>query len=248
MNKFVEILKSINELSPLADRDLSDIPSGGYAGFAAAKRNAQDTVEKLKQEYRDLLLVNAAVVFLVTEKNDPEYFDKVTKFVDISTKEGVNVIIDGSDLYNRMASKLDHAVSMDPRRQYMVDHAVGFAESLREEARKVDIRTGSVGYSERLVLNNFEETLDFVKNTVRNLYGDIINALFIRKSLVDQALEAKHSTKMLPVVVYGLTTNEVENMKPSFNVNLTINLDDVKVDKKFALTQFSDLKTLFNNQ
>jgi hypothetical protein len=248
VSKFSEILKNLDDLRPIAERDLSEIPRDGLPGVTAAKRAAQDEVERLRELYKEQLMSSSAVVFLTTDRNDPDYFEKVTKFVDLSKKEGLNVIVDGSDFYNRIAAKVDLIVSLDPRRQYMVDNAVLFAETLREECAKIGIRTGSVGFTERLILNNFDETLTFVRDTVRRVYGDIINDVFMRTSIVAQAIEARHANKMLPIVAYGLTSNEVEVLKNSFNTNLVVSLDEVKVDKKFALQQFSDLKTLFNSK
>ena len=248
MSNFSEILKNIEDLRPVAERSLDGIPNSTLAGHQAAKRNAQETIEQLRNSYKELLMASSAVIFLTTNVNDPDYFSKVTKFVDISKKEGLSVVVDGSDFYNRIAVKVDTMVGVDPRRQYMIDNAVVFAETLREEVAKLGVRTGSVGFTERLVLGNFDETLAFVRNTVRNLYGDTLTTLSIRNSIIDQALEAKHANKMLPIVVYGLTQSEVDNISSTFNTNLTVSLDDVKVDKKFALTQFTDLKTLFNSK
>jgi hypothetical protein len=248
VSKFADILKNIEELRPIAERSLDGIPSNTIAGHQAAKRTAQETIETLRDSYKQLLLAGSAVVYLTTANNDPDYFEKVTRFVDVSKKEGVSVIVDGTDFYSRIAVKLDSMIGADPRRQYMVDNAVVFAETLREEAAKLGIRTGSVGFTERLVLNNFDETLTFVRNTVRNLYGDSLNLISIRNAIVNQAIEAKHANKMLPIVIFGLTPSEVESISTTFNTNLTVSLDDVKVDKKFALTQFTDLKTLFNSK
>lgn len=235
MNKIQELVKELDVLEIQAGVNPEDFPMESRASHTIVKRQAQDRFDELSMQYKSMLQDNLAVLFLVSDDEE-----KQAKFLELADKEGASVVVDVNALYKRLANIIDSMFLND--RQYTPNHAHRLMQELVLEGRQVGVfNLTNLNYTP-IFLNNLTETTTFVKQTVRNGTGDGVNILAITKQVLNLALQKRLTGRMVPIIMTGITQEELPAFQQAFVVNHLVNLDkNSKVDKKFVVHTLTDL-------
>jgi len=94
------------------------------------------------------------------------------------------------------------------------------------------------------VLNTKEETLNFIREVVRNELGDAFNAEYLKKAIAREGLKIRYMGAVAPVIVVNATPEETVGLGQLFGrgtVTVTISNEDT-VNEEFINQTFKNVK------
>ncbi len=176
---------------------------------AIAKRQAADSLEALKNEYRDQVSTRVVKVFVYGESG------RVKDMADYLDSKGA-VVVDGQAMYNALAVPVE--ATIDPRARSFDSHQT---LRLRQEyfdmaqilglSEVPDLKTAQSDY-DALMLTP-DRTLEAVKKIIRRTAGDGLNQLYLAKKVVNDLLDAEVDANWVPVIITGGTQQEIVGLQ-----------------------------------
>ncbi len=229
-----ERLSLYNQTKKMAEADLSGWDRRTIMGVQTAKQQAGKDLEGIRKSYNEGVAKVIAKVFLT---GSPE---KTAKFAAYAETEGA-IIVDGAGLYRDLATPIEAMI--DPRRRtFDTGHVVRLYQELSDFAQKNGIKE----MPEPKVDNNdynggapdFNTVVDIVRKSIRRTSEDDLNVLYLQNKILDKALD-KETTKVTPVVIYGLSQDEIKNLSEKLfpgqpAVTASVDTVDVEDDKSMG--------------
>ena len=193
------------------------------AGIQTAVMQAQGKVEALKTEYGATVQKNGVAIFLYGPP------DKTQEFAALVSGMGEAVVIDGAELYKRIADRIEPAIGRD--RSINAEHVAMMHRALGEISKEISVWLSRVvSFSTQNVVKDGAATLEYVRNSIRNELGDELNSTYLKSVLAREALKIRYMGYVAPVIILNVTPEESVGLGLLFGKgrsNVEIAADDV---------------------
>lgn len=234
-----EILKNIDEAERLAAIDPNEPQySRTRAGIEQKIKGAKERVVKLKAEYATTVQQNGVAIFL----QGPQ--DKVDQFTKLVNDQAEAVVVDAEELYTqRFLPVLEGSLGMS--RTWSPTQTAIMHRLLAEVGKELNVYlTRAMRLPASAVLPTKQDTLNFIRTTMRDEMGDDFNANYLKKSVAREGLKIRYMGAVAPVIVVNASAEETVGLGQLFGRGkaiVTINEDDV-VNQEFIKTTFKNVQ------
>ncbi len=232
MNDLTSILEQLRVYRETLERDPDEVPARTRPGFENLRREAKDGIKGLTKEYGDKLYASSICFY----PNGPE--EKVTEFVAVAQQEAPSMIaVNARDLYTRLANSI--WPSMEYKGQFTMDCYSSLVRELRYVAMDLDVaEIKPPRYGEPFACSKFSELVEYVTKLVREAMGDDLNKLYLRKQIVDCAIENK-LTSALPIILIGAAPDEAKALGEEFTIFAPVPISSTtEITPEFAISTF----------
>ena len=226
------ILQEIEKTKPTATLDLTLGNESTFRGREGMKRAAVDRLEQLKTDYKKALI--ESTFFIILTGANRTLFNEVASNPDFECFS-----VDPENFYNDLSSRVDTKLFGRESTKYLFNIA---NNALYDKALEIGVSRNSITeikFDERynMAVKNHAELAALLKKAVNDQIGSEIVGLDALTSIVDRALEKKHTSSVTAVL---LNTGD-EN----FALVLQKNLTRLKT-KTFVVVAGKASKTLQN--
>lgn len=200
-----ETLEQYQNAKKLADMDTSALPYRTRPAIEIAVGEARQKVVFLRKEYEEGILTNAVGCFV---SGPPE---SESKFSILGAQIGKTLTIKGDQFYRNVADRVEANFPKD--RGFNPDTFATLVSAVRAEVAGTleVVSMPSMKYIEAFLATS-EDVFNFCRDRIREAFGDELNGLFLRKSLVDTALAMGYAENVTPAVVTGCSLGEVATL------------------------------------
>lgn len=207
--------------------------SGILSSIGAAKTR----LDALKRDYANSIMTNGVAIFLYGPAN------KTDEFIQLVQKLNGAVVVDGAELYKRIASVVEPAIGRDRRfgtTQTAIMHRV-----IGEISKELNVWVSrAMKLPSDVVLADANATLDFVRTSVRDQMGDDMNLTFLKNAIAREALKIRYKDPVAPVLLSNLTPEESVGIGMVFgrgraNIELT---ENETIDEEFIKKTFKNIQ------
>lgn len=239
-----DVLAALESAKTDAAINPEEWPAHTRPSIEIRKRQAQDSVESLTKQYRDLLRKGVEVIAVI----GPE--DKVAKFKDVVEDEGSSVVVDAGSLYVKLATPVDATIGRE--REFRVPQLYRLIEEMAEMGKQLGIRSlpypndpNTLGKT----VPTFEDTVAAVRTSIRATGGDELMIRYIEEQALKEAEAVGYTQRVLPVVVFGLTEPEVTALSSTlFAGNVTIiDLSKDAATQNTLIKTYKSIKSKYKN-
>lgn len=170
------------------------------------KMQAEDEVKSLTAAYKTLVVNHLFRVFVGG--------DRVREFSEFAVKEGA-VVVDGAHLYTHLAKALWESQDPNdrkfgPHQQFRLITELSYYGQAQQYFSMMAPQFDPADMDAPTPTLN--DLVSMVRRSVRNANRDDLNRMHLEKTIVSQALEAGACTNIIPVIITGLTSEEVHEM------------------------------------
>ena len=226
-------LKEYNDNLALANLNLDDVPRNVRAGRESQKRDAEANMETFRDRYAGAL--RKAVFGLAVVGPDTE------EFVRIAKEEAEVLVVDGSELYKRIADRV--APSMGTNREFGVSHYSTVITELRTIAQELNVFSmPSPKWSEPVSVGDEVGLLKHITSMVDSGVGLDLAALYITRQILTAGLAAGADKNTVPVLVTGLGDKATQMLPKLFHEGRNALVQANEVNKEFVLDTFNKVK------
>lgn len=246
MNSTLEQL--VTDIEQAEKTALIDADDPQYArtrtGILSAIGAAKARLETLKNKYAEGVLTNGVAIFLYGPA------DKAEQFTAKVTELGGAVVVDGSEMYKRIAAVVEPAIGRD--RRFGTTQAAIMHRVLGEVSNEVKVwLSRAIKLPAEVILPDAAATLTFVRNAVRGTAGDELNAQYLKVALAREALKIRYKDPVVPVLITNTTSEEAFGLGLLFGkgrANVELNETD-EINEEFVKKTFKNIqKNLKNNK
>lgn len=238
MSDLAKLAKELSETQKLASMDPEAVSWQARASVTAMVRDARERAEKLKVQYLRVVRANTLGIFLVGDAA------RVSAFASIANQEAGTFVVDGSQLYKRLAAKVQ--ASIGSSREFGPTQLEGVIAGLREIAPELGIREMEMPRLTRLgVVKDEAELVAHVRNLIRDTFSDDLLRVYIDAQVNKLAVDSGFTGTVFPVAISGVEPEEVAAVAAIFTTSHTVEAgttDDGEVTKDFVLKQLQTLK------
>lgn len=206
-------------------------------GILSAIGAAKARLETLKTQYAEGVLYNGVAIFLYGPR------DKTEQFEQSVANLGGAVVIDGSEMYQRIALPVERAIGRD--RKFGVEQTSIMHRVLGEVSNEVKVWISrALKLPTDVILPDAAATLAFVRNTVRAAVGDDLNATYLKTALAREALKIRYKDPVVPVLITNTTPEEAFGLgllfgKGRANIELT---EADEINEEFIKKTFKNIQ------
>jgi hypothetical protein len=202
-----DVVAEIKELEKILDTDIRLVQPAQVRAAQAARLRAEKRIETLRSEYERALVDNIVLIAAVGAE------DKVDEFCYLASEEQVPITVN-STLYRGVAERCLNMVGRNGGK-VSVDVFARMVEEVVEVARELEVvEMPELHY--KSVKPSTVHSVDDMEEAVRNcvvaaMQNDLLKVYLKRRILSDLCLVGFAGT-VAPVVVTGLTAEEVSNL------------------------------------
>lgn len=224
------IIQEIEKTLPVAKLDLTLGNESTFRGREGIKRAAVDKLEQLKTDYKKALI--ESTFFIILTGANRKAFNDVASNPDFECFS-----VDPDNFYRDLASRVDTKLFGRESTKYLFNIA---NNALYDKALEIGISRNSlmeIKFDERYnrAVKNSEELAGLLKQAINDQIGSEVVGLDAISSILEQALDKKHSGSITPVLLN--TSDE------AFALDLQKNLTRLKT-KTFIVVAGKASKTL----
>lgn len=195
-----KVLEEMKKVRPMAEQDTDSGPVETITARRGQKRNAQEQLKNLRNEYSDMLLRTAA--FIVTVGSEAEAFNEAV------TSDGSCLSAPAEGFYEDLAARVHPTLYQGKDPGANLFDVV--SRHLEDKAREL----GITEYPQllfkaqyRRMISSQSEFVSLLKQAVTEQVGGEIVGINAVRSLTDKAIKAEHKLPVTPVL---LTTKDQE--------------------------------------
>jgi hypothetical protein len=206
-DKLKQVLDDLKKAEKKASLDVLAWPDARTRPSAQLRKSqGEEGVVRLTKEYGQLFPRHVFRVFMVGPK--------AQEFATFAAGAGA-VTTDGSELYTLLAKGV--AQSQDPKRPSFGPHQIvrltaelmfygkaqGYVSLMAPSPKQTDIDTPTPTEA---------ALTEKVRAAIRSTNADELNRLHIEKDVLAKAIKSGANTDIIPVVITGLTTEEIQSL------------------------------------
>jgi len=239
------ILKNLDDAERMAAIDPNEPQyTKTRAGIETAIKGAKDRVQKLKGDYATTVQANGVAIFL----HGPE--GKVQEFTTLVRDLGEAVVIDAAELYTQRFLPVLEG-SLGPKREWNSTQAAIMHRLLAEVGKELKVfMTRAMRLPATMTLPEKSDTLNFIRNTIREELGDDFNAQYLRNAVAREGLKIRYMGAVAPVIVVNATPEEAIGLGQLFGrgkATVTITDEDT-VNEEFIKATFKSVQKQIKNK
>lgn len=189
-----KIVQEIKQLKPLAEEDIASGPRETYAGREGRKRNAQERMKTLREQYIDEL--RRSSVFILICGSDRDLFSEVAE------KEFGCFVADPEGFYKDLANRMPKELYDQKASTSNLFDIVG--RHLEDKANEMQI----LGYPQLIMKQDYlraihgkEDFVALIKQAINEQVGSEIVGINAVRSIADIAIDSGHGSKVTPIVM-----------------------------------------------
>ena len=233
-----ELLEKINETKNLSELDLSAWDPRTRPGMEMRKAESKTELASLLNQYRNELTGRIFGIFALGTNGG--------RFAELS-EGNFGITVDALSLYKRLAKA---AMGLwKPGNNFSVDQVGRITEELYDVARELGIESmPNVRLTAELSVSikDEEDMVSHCKKFVETYLNSDLAKMYMIKEALDRAVELRWSGRVLPVIFYNLSKDDMGGMQkqPSivakgraFDSN-----EEETISEEFVTKFFSDLK------
>lgn len=241
--KLAAILKTIAEAKHISTMDLSGWDPRTVNGMIARKRQAETELVAATKEYK--LLVSANVVKVLVSGPAAE------RFVAFSKDNGATVV-DGAGFYKRLTKAVEATVSWN-NRSFGPSQLAALDSAVRLYARKGLMRymEPKLGPSELgTAVPTEADIVHLARKAVRATNGDALLVADLTHEILEALLADKVSANIIPVLIYGTTAEENENLSKYLLGSRSVEIEatDKSTDEELVEETNTKIRNVFKKQ
>lgn len=189
-----KVLEQIKTVKPVANEDVDSGPAETLAGRRGRKRQAQDTLKRLREEYANELLRGSLFILVTGAARD--------EFSSAASESFGCFASDPESFYRELADRVSPVLYNGKEGTAGLFDVVG--RHLEDKALEI----GILGYPQMIFKQHYNRHIatkdDFVgllKQAINEQVGGEIVGIHAVRSVVDTAIEKGHSAKVTPIVL-----------------------------------------------
>jgi hypothetical protein len=235
MRTITMVLAELQAAMETSKLDLDTKSPAVRAGFGMMKTEAEVSIPRLRNEYRDLLLSNVVLIFTTGEG--------CRKFAEIAAREGSTMTFDATEVFDRIADRILPTVGI--HREFTTQQFASMNDAIEDFSKgsstPLTVTTNHMG---PLVVVQDEPAISrHVQLLCSSARGNALVKHFFGEKIVDQGLAAKTSGKTLAIVVLNASDGVREDLAAlatSVRVH-TVDLNDAEeINKAFVVGVFKE--------
>jgi len=242
MTEIEAALTKYLETKAIAELNLDDVPRNVRPGKEAQKREAQDSLESIRDSYGEALR-KATFGISVTGPGTETFAKKAVEEAEV-------LVIDAGSFYDRIAERV--APSIGPDNQFGVTQYGLVIQELRSIGSELNVVSmPSPKWSEPCSVGTREGLLKHIAGMVNSSVGLDLVALYTNRQILTQAVKAGVNRNTVPVVVTGLAEGtEPEFLTKTFQKgrNAVIRTTTEEVTTEYVLEVFNNIKKQLKTQ
>lgn len=240
-----EMMEKYEDAYKTANEDLSGWPSMTLPGKILSKREAEDTLKQVKDSYKNLIVNSFVKVFV----DGP----KVSEFKEYLEKNN-GLVVDGNLFYEEFARNIEP--SMDSKdKNFTGTQMVMLINLLQRWMERNAIGSIASPSLDAMEMTEPNVDLEALTNRVRKALEKGNGTELLRRELENRiyqlALEKKYTTTIVPVVIVGLTKNEVSELSKNLfggQQNISVTATNKKTNQQLTEEINSKIVALFNKK
>lgn len=242
MTEIEAALTKYAETKALADSNLEEVPRNVRPGREAQKREAQDSLEALRDSYAEALR-KVTFGISVTGPGSESFAQKAIEEAEV-------IVVAADTLYRRIADRVEP--TMGSNGEFGVSQYSAVIQEMRTIGGEMNVVSmPSPKWTEPVNVGNYAGLLKHVTSMVDSSVGTDLAALFVNREIVEQALKAGVNRNTVPVVLTGLT----EGAEPAFLTkafqkgrNAVVRTTQEAVTTEYVLEVFNNVKKQLKSQ
>jgi hypothetical protein len=238
-NNLEEILKQLDVAEQTASIDPNEPQyARTRSGIENSVKQAKEKVQKLKEDYAKTVQQNGVAIFL----NGPS--DKVQAFAKLVNDLGEAVVVDAEELYaQRFLPVIEQSIGKS--REWTSTQSAIMHRLLGEVGKELKVfLSRALRLPNTAALPTKQDTLNFIRNVMREELGDDYNAEYLKKSLAREGLKIRYMGVVAPVIVVNATPEETIGLGQMFGrgkATVTIT-DEDNVTEEFIKATFKHVQ------
>lgn len=209
-----ELLNQFIEKNAEASISLNNIPPSYRVGAEGNVRAAKDAAEKLKKQYFEEV-AKSTIIVAVKGQNSEE-------FAKIADANFETMSLSHTSLLDRLYNTLKTKLARDNYSQYEHSTLVGEIVALKNELEIVQLPLPTLNTQEGYYNQDLRKSMETV---LTKTYGDSLNSVYLKKQIVERALQNRFDGTVLPVVLYNYKGELDTNFLP--RPTQVIDLDEI---------------------
>jgi hypothetical protein len=244
MRNFKEVLEDLTTATKNAAIDLDSVPTKFRTGMAICKADAISSLKTLREEYRTVLSPRVAAIWLTGD------LEKQKKFAALAKEEGETLTVSTMAAYEKMAEDIEPTIGFE--RQFggtQLGHLLRSLENVAREGGATFLATPKL--FEVVTVPDIAALAVAIKGIIATQVGETVNALYMEKQILDQALEARYGEKVVPIVVLTGQAAESHDLRHGVFGGRGMDFDipdDKDPDKEMVLAVFASLQKSLKKQ
>lgn len=234
-----EILKGIDAAAVMAAIDTTEPQyAKTKTGMDVAVRQAKERLAKLKEDYAKTVLQSGVAIFLFGSA------EKCATFSKLVEEMGEAVVVDAGELYTKEFLPIVEG-SIGLGREWNSTQTSILHRLLGEVSKGINVHlTRTLRLPSQGAVPTKQDTLDFIRNAIRNELGDGFNTEYLKKIIAREGLKIRYMGSVAPVIVLNSTPEEAVGLGQIFGrgkANVTIN-DEDEVNKEYIEKTFKNVQ------
>jgi len=241
-NNLAKIVERIEEAQKLATFDLTEWDSRTRPGKELQKRQAQERLKELEENYNSELPKSIVKVFLNTNA------EETAQLVNFLKTKEIEAIVAPS-VYDFITVRVEPALRRD--RVFDSGAYIKTIEATSEAARGIRNWVLNKEFTEptHQSVPTKQNLLDVVKGVVRTSFGDSLNAEYVFKNIKENCLSTRFCGDYLVVLITDvLSQEELQNMANSLFPNQpSVTMELAQSEKKDLFTRSDAVEVIGND-
>jgi hypothetical protein len=233
MTEIETVLQTYRAAEALIARDIETIPYKNRTGFMSQRGDAVQSLPKLRTQYLGLLK-KAAFGVAVQGAN-------TEKFVALANQEADVLVVDGSNLYKRVADRV--ASGMGSRKEFGTSEFSHVMQELMAIGSELGLASfPAPKWTDPVNVNTEAGLLEYIKGLIDSSCGVEFVAMYVQKQMCDAGLSASVVGKVIPVLVTNTGKTVSELMVGIFEENRWMTANASNPTKESVLEVFETVK------
>ena len=240
-----ERVDNIVDTEKLATIDLEAWPRNTLASISNTVNEAKDRLGDLKKKYFNRVAELTIGIFVLG--------DEAERVAQIAEEVGETLTVRADALYTRLADMIDPV--LPDSREFSVIAFNRLIQGLSDVGHELDVKAMDMPKFNLGKVADVAALVAFIRETVRNAFGDDINRLYLTAEIQKKALASKFKGSGLGVVIIGLQgADEVAGLSSvvaKFGEKVFTNSDAAVaniVDKDFVLATLQSVAEKFKSK
>lgn len=231
-----EILIQFIEKNAEANISLNNIPYTYRVGAEGNVRAAKEAAEKLKKQYFEEVAKNTVIVAVKGQQSE--------EFAKIADANFETMSLSHNSLIDRLHQALKTKLAREQYSQYEHSTLVGEIVALKNELEIVQLPLPALNTQEAYYNQDLRKSMESV---LSKTYGDSLNSVYLKKQILERALQSRFDGTMLPVVLYNyrgeLDTNFLPRPAQVIDLDEVTNHGEVELGIDLVKSLLVDVKS-----
>lgn len=238
MTDLKTLVQTLRETQERANIDIESISWQTRPSVSMMKRDAEEQLVKLREEYSRRVRSNSLGMFIFGE---PE---RVAQFTKIAGEEAGVLVVNGAEAFESLADQIEPSFGLS--REFGATQLGILHNALNNKRKDLGIRAMQMPRLKDLAVSRDRaETTDMVRRMIHDAVGDDFLRIAVDFKINQEAVSREFAESILPVAVTGITAEEITALATLFTNSVSVEVgtsEDGEVTKEYVLNKLSGLR------